>query len=341
MSGTDGLSVAITGATGTFGRALVPLLEADERIGSVVGIARRPVDPAELGWSTTTFRQGDVRDVETLTEAFDGADVVVHLAFLVTGTASREVTAAINVDGTLNTVRAAARAGARRLVYASSVAAYGFHSDNPEVLTEDWPTRPDHRFFYAEEKAEVEELLRSEAEQHPGLDLYLLRPPIVLGPNAVGTKNPLPELVQHHVRRAGRAAMALSRRVPAPVPVPMPAFPLQFVHEDDVAEALRLCVLGAGAPGAYNIAGDGVLTLHDVAREFGLLPVPLPLGAAQRVASGVASVPTPRFLPPVTGWIETLSRPAVVDTSKARRDLGWSPAWTGLGALRSMTSAGR
>lgn len=332
------LNIAITGVTGTFGRALVPLLEADERVGNIVGIARRPVDPAELGWSTTTFRQADVRDADALTEAFEGADVVVHLAFLVTGTASRAVTTAINVDGTRNAVRAAARVGAQRLVYASSVAAYGFHSDNPVVITEDWPTRPDHRFFYAEEKAEVEELLRKEAEWHPELELYLLRPPIVLGPHAVGTKNPLPEVVQHFTRLAGRAVVAMNRAVPVPVPVPMPALPLQFVHEDDVADALRLCVLGAGPPGAYNIAGDDVVTLHDVARELGLLPVPLPVGATQRLASGIAAVPTPDFLPPVTGWIETLRHPAVVDTSKARRELGWSPAWTGLDALRSMTA---
>ena len=121
------------------------------------------------------------------------------------------------------------------------------------------------------------------------------------------------------------------------MPVPVPALPLQFVHEDDVAEALRRCVVGAGPPGAYNIAGEGVLTLHDVARELGLHPVPVPLGAAQRAASTIAAVPTPGFLPPVTGWIETLSHPAVVDTTKAQRELGWSPAWSGLEALRSMT----
>ena len=332
----DELTVVVTGATGTFGRALVPRLEADERIGQVVGLARHPVDPAELGWTSTTFRQGDVRDLDGLVDAFAGADVVVHLAFLVTGTASRAVTAAINVDGTRNALTAAARAGARRFVYASSAAAYGFHPDNPVGITEDWPTRPDHRFFYAEEKAELDQRLRQEAALHPDLDLYLLRPPIVLGPHAVGTKNPLPELLQPCARAAGQAATAVQRVLPFAVPVPMPDLPLQFIHEDDVAEALRLCVVGAGPPGAYNIAGDGVLTLHDVARELGLRPVPMPLGATQRLASALAAVPTPGFLPPVTGWIETLSHPAVVDTTKAQRELGWSPAWSGLEALRSM-----
>src|SRR3712207_7122430 len=81
---------------------------------------------------TTLFRS--VRDPSALQEAFAGADVVVHLAFLITGNASRETTRAINVDGTLNAFRAAAAAGARRFVYASSVAAYGWHADNPERI---------------------------------------------------------------------------------------------------------------------------------------------------------------------------------------------------------------
>src|SRR3954464_14687199 len=183
------LTVAGTGPTGTFGSGLIPLLEADDRVERIVGIARRPFDPAERGWTKMEYRQGDVRDADALREAFDGADVVVHLAFLITGNASRETTRAINVDGTLNVFRAAAAAGARRFVYASSVAAYGFHADNPELLDEEWPVRPAARLFYAQEKAELEDLLHREAEPAPELALSLLRPPVVLGPNAVGAKD--------------------------------------------------------------------------------------------------------------------------------------------------------
>src|SRR3954465_1744457 len=170
----------------------MPLLQEDARIGRVVGIARRPFDPAEHGWTKLTYRQGDVRDPEALREAFRGADVVVHLAFLVTGAADRATTRSINVEGTLAAFRAAAGAGARRFVYASSVAAYGFHPDNPIGMTEDWPVRPAARLFYAQEKAEIEELLAAEAAAHPELDLYLLRPPIVLGPHTLGAKQVLP-----------------------------------------------------------------------------------------------------------------------------------------------------
>ncbi len=325
-----GLTVAVTGPTGTFGFGLVPVLEADARIARVRGIARRPFDPAEHGWRKLTYHRGDVRDAEALERVFAGADVVVHLAFLVTGTASAEVTRAINVDGTLNAFRAAARAGVSRFVYASSAAAYGFHSDNPIGMTEDWPTRPDHRFFYAEEKAELEQLLHVESAAHPALDLYLLRPPIVLGPHAVGAKDFLPRRLVPIVSAAARVVEA----VPVGIPVVLPAMPLQFVHEDDVGAALFQCIVGAGPPGAYNIAGDGIVTAHDVARELGLTPIAFPLGVVQRAARAVASIPLPAALPPITGWAEAMSHPAIIDTTKARRDLAWTPRSTSLEALQ-------
>src|ERR671917_1539134 len=139
------LTVAVTGPTGTFGFGLMPLLQADDRIKRIVGIARRPFDPTEHGWTKMEYRQGDVRDPAALEEAFAGAGVVVHLAFMITGTAPRDTIREINVEGTLNAFRAAAAAGAKRFVYASSIAAYGFHEDNPIGMTEDWPVRPAKR----------------------------------------------------------------------------------------------------------------------------------------------------------------------------------------------------
>ena len=325
-----GLTVAVTGPTGTFGAGLLPLLEADDRVDRVVGVARRPFDPAARGWTKMEYRRGDVRDPEVLEEAFAGADVVVHLAFLITGTSGREVTRAVNVEGSLNVVRAAAAVGARRLVYASSVAAYGFHADNPVGLTEDWPTRPAARLFYAQEKAELERLLGEEVDALPDLDLFLLRPPIVLGPHAVGGKElPAPLMA------LGRAAAGLLDRLPVALPVPAPAIPIQLVHEDDVGRALQLCVVGAGPSGAYNIAGDGVVTGADVARELGLTPLPVPAGVAHRVARGLAALPAPPFLPPVLDWVEAGAQPSIMDTTKARELLGWEPRVTALEALRS------
>ena len=321
------LTVAVTGPTGTFGAGLIPLLQDDDRIARIIGIARRPFDPAERGWTKMEYRQGDVREPEALQEAFRGADVVVHLAFLITGNASRSTTRAINVEGTLNAFRAAAAAGVRRFVYASSVAAYGFHDDNPELIGEDWPVRPAAKLFYAQEKAELEHLLEAEAAASGGPALYLLRPPVVVGPNIVGAKDVLPG----PLAPLGRRLFGRPRRLPVPVPMLVPEHPLQFVHEEDVGRALQLCIVGAGPPGAYNIAGDGVLTAGDVVREFGGIPLRMPAAPAQAAARAFSRLP---FLPPAAEWVEAASRPAIMDTTKAREELGWEPRYSGLEALR-------
>lgn len=331
--GERDLTVAVTGPTGTFGFGLVPLLQADDRVRRVVGIARRPFEPAAHGWTKMQYRRGDVRDSQALHDAFAGADVVVHLAFLITGAAPRETIRAVNIAGTLNAFRAAAGAGARRFVYASSVAAYGFHSDNPIGMTEEWPVRPAARLFYAREKAELEDLLSAEAARCTGLGLYLLRPPVVVGPHTLGAKGLLPGPLAPLARRLARRVGRLQVRAPVPVPV----LPLQLVHEDDVGRALLQCVVAAGPPGAYNIAADGIVTAVDIARELGVFPVPLPATPAQVAARAIAALP---FLPPVAEWIEAASHPVIIDTARAKRDLGWAPRFTALEALRDTVRRG-
>ena len=331
------LVVAVTGPTGTFGFGLVPLLEADPRVARVVGVARRPFDPAAHGWTKMTYRQGDVRDPAGLEAAFGGADVVVHLAFLITGAASGATTRAVNVDGSLNAVRAAAAAGAHRFVFASSVAAYGFHADNPVGMTEEWPVRPASTFFYAQEKAELEHLLAAEVTGHPGLGLYLLRPSIVVGPHTVGGKQLVPERLAPLARSIARGLA----RLPGHPPAPVPRMPVQLVHEDDVGQALLLCIVGAGPPGAYNIAGDGVLSSTDVVRELGFTPVPVPGPVARAPARALTALARLRHAPPLLGWAEVLQRPAVMDTTKAKRELGWHPRYSALAALRATLAEGQ
>lgn len=321
-----GLVVAVTGPTGTFGHGLMPLLEADDRIGRVIGIARRPFDPAARGWSKMRYRRGDVRDPAALEDAFAGADVVVHLAFLVTSSTDAVTRRAVNVEGTVNAVRAAAAVGAERFVYSSSVAAYGFHRDNPVGMTEDWPTRPAAHLGYAQDKAELEELLVGEAARHPGLALYLLRPPVVLGPHTVGAK----DWLSGRLASLGMRVVAGARRLPVAVPVPVPWLPLQVIHEEDVGRAVLLCIVGAGPPGTYNIAADDVLTGADVARALGLAPVTLPEPLSSGVARAVAAIPGAG---PRLGWVEALSHPSIMDTAKARRDLGWAPRHSAHDAL--------
>ncbi len=325
------IAVAVTGPTGTFGHGLIPLLQDDPRIERIAGVARRPFDPSAQGWTKMDYQQGDVRKPDTLTRAFEGVDVVVHLAFMITGTASRQTIRAINVQGTLNAFQAAAQAGAKRFVYASSVAAYGFHRDNPVGMTEEWPARPASRLFYAQEKAELEQLLREQALEHPEIDLYMLRPPVVLGPHTLGAKAAVPE----RLSQAGRAARGVLGRLPLRVPLPTPDLPLQLIHEDDVGQALVQCVVAAGPPGVYNIAGDGVVTLKDVVRAFGMLPVPIPGGLVMSGARVLARVPRPAFAPAAIEWVEVLSQPALMDTVKARTQLHWEPRYSALQALQA------
>lgn len=329
ISGESGLSVAVTGPTGTFGSGLLPLLQADPRIGRVTGVARRPFDPAARGWTKMHYSQGDVRNPAALDTAFHGADVVVHLAFLITGAEPPGEVEQTNVGGTLNAYRAAAAVGARRFVYASSVAAYGFHGGNPAELTEDWPVRPAARLFYARQKAELEQLLVAEAAGSGRPSLYMIRPCVVVGPHAVGAKDLLPGPLAPLGRRLAGAVLGF--RPPVPVPVAAPAIPLQLVHEQDVGRALLLCAVGAGPPGAYNIAADGLVTPADILRELGFLPVPMPAAPVHAAARLLTALPV---LPGVAGWAEAVSRPVIMDTTRARELLGWSPRFTALQALR-------
>jgi nucleoside-diphosphate-sugar epimerase len=211
------------------------------------------------------------------------------------------------------------------------VAAYGFHADNPVGMEEDWPVRPAARLFYAREKAEIENLLGDESDEAPKPALYLVRPPIVLGPNAMGAKGSLPA----PVAGAGRRLLDALTRLPVPVPILAPNVPLQFIHEQDVGRALLKCVLGDGPPGAYNIAADDVLTGADIVRELGLAPLPVPSKLVHGAARAAAALPKPPFTPPAADWVEAASHPAIMDTTKAKQKLGWEPEYTAIEALRS------
>ncbi len=148
------LTVAVTGPTGEIGLPLMSELEGDSAVGAVRGMARRPFDPLAEGWEKASYRRGDILDRGSLAALFDGADVAVHLAFAIFG--DRGETRRINLEGSRNVFEVAIEAGVKRLVYASSVAAYGFHADNPQPLTEEVPARGSESFYYSAQKAELE-----------------------------------------------------------------------------------------------------------------------------------------------------------------------------------------
>ena len=336
-----GLTVAITGPTGDIGRALLRSLERSHEVARVLAMARRPFDPAAHGLAKTEYRQGDVLDRSALDELVADADVVVHLAFVIIG--GLQETQKVNLEGSRNVFESTTAARARRLIYASSVAAYGFHADNPQPLREDIAPRGTERHYYSAQKAELEGVLE-EVLDGSDAQAYVFRPCIVAGPDALALIENIPYIQLRGVVRdtAGPLSGALTeaaRRFPALKPVlPDPGVPFQLVHHDDVATAMRAAVLGRGQPGVYNLAGPGEVTMSDIARELDWYSVPVPQVALEGLAELVARVP---MMPAQAQWIESIRVPVIMDTAKARDQLGWVPLHDATLTLRQMVEAAR
>jgi UDP-glucose 4-epimerase len=314
------LTVAVTGPTGEIGLPLMAELERDPAIRHVRGMARRPFDPVDEGWEKVSYRRGDILDRGSLAALFDGADVAVHLAFAIFG--DREESRRINLEGSRNVFEAAIEAGVKRLVYASSVAAYGFHPENPQPLTEEVPARGSESFYYSAQKAELEATLDGLLAGSE-VDAYVFRPCIVAGPRATmliekvvdsaRLGDPLPAL------RQGLGRLPLARPV-----LPDVGAPIQLVHHDDVARALAAAIAGKGEPGAYNLAGEGEIGVGDIARALGWRTLPVP-GPA--VGLGAALAGRLAFLSPQLEWAAALRVPVLMDSAKARRELDWEPSF--------------
>jgi UDP-glucose 4-epimerase len=328
------LTVAITGPSGEIGQAVVGALERSREVGRILGMARRPFDPSARGWKKVSYRRGDVLDRDAVTALVEEADVVVHLAFMIMGGAKES--RAVNLVGSRNVFEATVSAGAKRLVYASSVAAYGFHRDNPQPLVEEVPARGTAGHYYSAQKAEVEALL-ADTLAGGATAGYVFRPCIVAGAQAPLLIDSLP-----YTQISGRLpgpVLALLEGVPILKPVlPDPGTPFQLVHHDDVASAMRAAVLGRGAPGVYNLAGPGQLTVKLLAEELGWYSIPVPELAVDAVAEMVARL---GFLPAQAQWIAAFREPVIMSASKARRELGWRPRHDALHTLRETITATR
>ena len=331
----SGLTVAVTGPTGDLGVAIVSALERSRRVGRVVGMARRPFEPDELGWRKTEYRQGDVTDKASVRGLVKGADVVIHLAFAIlsAGDATRE----LNIEGSRNVFKAAADAGAERLLYASSVASYGFHDDNPDWLTEDVPARGSPEHPYSHHKAEVEKVLDEVMKRRRKTVAYRFRPCVVAGPRAQMMLEEIPYY------RLSEAMPDAARRVLELMPVlkpviPDPGTPFQLVHEDDVASAFMAGVAGKGEPGAYNLAAKGTLTMSAVADALGWYSVPVPGAAVTALAEVATRLP---LAPDSVAWLHSVKKPVLMKTDRAKKELGWRPKHSAKATLREMIEARR
>lgn len=328
------LTVAVTGPTGEIGKPFVAALERLPEVERIVGMGRRYFDPESAGWRKFEYLRGDILERGAVEELVAGADVVVHLAFAIV--AGSGDTREVNLRGSRNVFEATAAAGAQRLVYTSSVAAYGFHRDLPGLLTEELPARGTERHPYSADKAAVEKELE-QALDGSRTQAYVFRPCVVAGPDATLLLDMVPLL-------------ALARRIPGPLrwalgrvpelrPVlPDPGVRFQLVHQDDVAAALAAAVLGHGEPGIYNLAGPGELTVTDLAHELGWHAVPAPQIAVGAAAEAAAMLP---FLPDEAAWIEAARRPMLMDASRARRELRWVPHHDARETLRQTIAAVR
>jgi UDP-glucose 4-epimerase len=328
------LTVAVTGPTGEMGRAVVDALERSREVGQILGMARRPFDPSQLGWKKVVYRRGDVLEPRKVARLVEDADVVIHLAFMIMGGAreSRRV----NLDGSRNVFEASVQARVKRIVYASSVAAYGFHAENPQPLTEDVPARGTARHYYSAQKAEVEELL-ADALHGTRTAAYVFRPCIVAGPQAPLLIDSLPYSVLSD--RLPGPVLSLLDGVPILKPVlPDPGIPFQLVHHDDVASAMRAAVLGRGKPGIYNLAGPGELSVKQLAEELGWYSIPVPELAVGAVAEMIGRL---GFLPSQAQWIAAFREPVIMSTAKARRELRWRPRHDAISTLRETITAAR
>jgi UDP-glucose 4-epimerase len=315
-----GFTVAITGPTGDIGRALLRQLDRAPEVDRIIGMARRPFDPTAMSLEKTEYRQGDILDQESLAGLVEDADVLVHLAFIILG--GHEETHRINLEGTRNVFEAATSAGLKRFVYTSSVAAYGFHEENPQPLTEEVAPKGTEDFYYSAQKAELERELHRMVDGSD-VEAYVFRPSIVAGGDALM----LIRAIIDQLQLGGRLPQitAFLNSVPFLKPVlPDPGTPFQLVHQEDVAQALVAAVTGRGEPGIYNLAGDGTISFGDLASAIGWYSVPVPNFAIDMTAEVIARVP---FAPAELQWINAARVPVIMDTQKAREKLGWEPAY--------------
>jgi UDP-glucose 4-epimerase len=313
------MKIVVTGASGNVGTSVLRALAGDERVDEIVGVARRQPrwGPARTTWVAADVARDDLRPV------FDGADVVIHLAWLIQPSRDEAELERVNVHGSRRVFEAAAEAGAA-LVYASSVGAY---SPGPKdrAVDESWPTEGIATSFYARHKAAAERALDEVEAGHRDWRSVRLRPGLIFKREAGA-----------EVRRlfAGPLLPAALLR-PGLIPLlPLPDdLVVQAVHGDDVGEAYRLAALSDDARGAYNIAADPVLDPATLARFFRARRVRVP-AKPLRVAADLTWRAHLQPSPP--GWVDMGLSVPLLDTRRARTELGWEPRRTATEALAEL-----
>ena len=311
------MKIVVTGATGNVGTSVVQALAGDERVSEIVGVARRPTS-----WThaKTRWVQADVAGTD-LEPLFAGAAAVIHLAWLIQPSRDLAELERVNLLGTRRVFRAAAQAGAGALVYASSVGAYSA-GPKDRAVDESWPTQGIPTSFYSRHKAATERALDEIEQSHPRLRVVRLRPGLIFKREAAS-----------EIRRffAGPLLPSpLLRPGLLPVVPDVPRLRFQAVHSLDVADAYRLAALSGDARGAYNIAAEPVLDPETLAEALGARRVPIPAGVLRAAAAASWKA---RLQPTPAGWLDLALGVPIMDTTRARTELGWTPKRTSTEAL--------
>jgi nucleoside-diphosphate-sugar epimerase len=307
------MRVVITGASGNVGTSVIEALAPDPRIGSIVGVARRR---GAVAFPKTSWIAADVASAD-LVAIFRGADAIVHLAWMIQPSRDVEAMRRTNVAGSERVFRAAADARVPALVYASSVGAYSAGSKT-ERVDESWPTHGIRTSAYSRQKAEVERVLDGFEKD---FRTVRLRKALVFKREAA---TEIRRLFLGPLFPASLLHPKLLRVVPR-----IPRLRFQVVHSTDVGEAYRLATLG-DARGAFNIAAEPVIDPGELARMFRAWQVPVPAGLARAFVSAAWHL---RIQPSDAGWLDLALQSPILDTTRARRSLGWSPRHSSRDAL--------
>ncbi|WP_410649685.1 NAD-dependent epimerase/dehydratase family protein [Amycolatopsis sp. cmx-4-54] len=315
---SSGKRIVVTGATGNVGTAVVRALGSDPKVGSIVGLARRP-----SRWESpkTEFVTADVA-CDDLRAVFDGADVVIHLAWLFQPTHRPEVTWRTNVLGSIRVFEAAQAMRVPSLVYASSIGAYSARDDDHPV-TEEWPTHGSPKAAYTREKAYVERVLEAFDRSHPRMRVVRVRPGFLF------QKAAAPE--QRRLFGGPFVPGKLVRPSLVPILPDIPQLRIQTAHTEDVADAYRRCAL-QDVKGAFNIAADPVLDTRALARIFGAKPVKVPASFVRRALAAAWSL---HLIPATPGLFEAVLHLPVMDCTRAREELGWTPRYSSEDAIEA------
>ncbi len=327
------LTVVVTGATGDVGRPLLKMLSQHPEVAEIRAISRRVAGEAE--GPKIDYRPGDVCDQAAMRPLLDGADALVHLAFSMFGTRAEMVRT--NIDGVRSIYEAAKQSGISRLVYTSSVAAYGFARDHELPITERTPIAQSPGDIYSSHKARCEQML-TDLTAESDMALYVLRPCIVAGSGSLGLIRANP-----HVTFSARLPGSLRRRYLdgrlGPLTMPDTGVRWQLVHADDLARAIVSALTSSAPPGAYNIAGSGDVGQTDVARSLGWTAIKVPRALARGAARAIHLYPWSSSRGRLLA--NMLARSMTVDCAKANKLLGWRPARDPMATLWEAAEAAR